>query len=142
MPRFDEGNRQLEIVEPVLQIAALDTTTSTGASNDPFYAALWIRDAGNNFIQYNQGLSAAVAPVTFTFTSGSPAIGNLVTSAVPGGAGMVTVQLDANGFNTPTNLATGGVEFDPLTAGDTVVSVSAPGFAPFSTDTVSVNVAP
>jgi hypothetical protein len=43
---------------------------------------------------------------------------------------------------SPANVASGGIAFDPLTTGTTVISVSAPGFRSVTTSSVSVSVIP
>jgi hypothetical protein len=57
-----------------------------------------------------------------------------------GGAQSRTVVLPAGQYYTPVSVATGGVEFDPLSGGSTTVSASIPGFITTRAGTVTVQV--
>jgi hypothetical protein len=82
---------------------------------------------------------SAAGPLTVTFTSSSPAVGEIATSTTSGASG--TVVIPAGGANTPVTVDTGGVAFDPILEGNTVVRAEAPGFdATFPLSSVSVDV--
>ena len=68
--------------------------------------------------------AGAPGPLTVTLTSGTPAVGTLVTSA--GSGATRTVQIPIGLYYSPTSVATGGVAFNVLLGGTTVVSASIP----------------
>ncbi len=117
---FVTGTVARDVVQPALQIAALSPSQTSLSPDNEFYAYPVIPATGQN-----QAVSAA-GPLSVTFTSGTPAVGRMVTSSSSGAS--VVVQIPAGGANTPTTVATGGVAFDPLSGGTTTVSATAPGF--------------
>ena len=78
--------------------------------------------------------------MTATVTSSDVAVGQLVTTALSGGT--VTVDIVPGLYYSPTSVAAGGVAFDPLSTGVTMVSVAIPGFIMLPTASVSVTVNP
>ncbi len=117
---FVTGTVARDVVQPALQIAVLSPSQTSLSPDNEFYAYPVIPATGQN-----QAVSAA-GSLSVTFTSGTPAVGRLVTSSSSGAS--VVVQIPAAGFNTPGTVATGGVAFDPLSGGTTTVSASATGF--------------
>jgi hypothetical protein len=73
-------------------------------------------------------------------TNSAAAVAQLVTSA--GGAQSRSVVIAGGSSSSPSSLAAGGIQFDPLSAGQTTVNVTSPGFAIVNTATVNVTVTP
>jgi hypothetical protein len=138
-PGFVTDTFTVQAVTPGIDLSQLITPTTTFSANDEFFARFGVPNAGNTLLQQVQPIRFGLAPVTVTFTSGTPATGVLRTQTVPS-APSVTAEAGPGETNTPSSLATGGVEFDPLAPGTTTVTVSAPGFTPMTTASVLVTV--
>jgi hypothetical protein len=122
---FSSANVVVQVVAPVFRLYNLDTNTTTLSADDEFYAYAGVLNTSGTAIWFWQPVSGA-GPVTVTFASSNAAVGRLKTTATTGAA--VTVQIPVNREYTSTSVATGGVAFDALSAGTTVVSATAPGF--------------
>ena len=135
-PGFVDGSNTVSVVPTAVSLGGLNSTTTASSANDDFYAQVGYQ-YGNTV--WSQNVRAGGPSITLTFTSTSPAVGTLVTSTETGGS--VTLTIPAGAANTPTSFANGGVTLDPLTAGQTTVSVSGSGLItqPLGTVTVTVN---
>jgi hypothetical protein len=78
--------------------------------------------------------------VTVTATSTNATAARLVTLSQTGASAPAPVAVGL--YYTPFSLAAGGIELDPLAAGQTTVSVSAPGFITQQNGTAIVTVNP
>ena len=120
---FATATATITVVQPVMQINGLNTSTTPLAADDDFYVYLYVSNASGTY--YSQDVSGE-GPLPVTFTSGDPAVGQLAKSGERGAS--VTVNIPVNQDNSPTTLATGGVAFDALASGTTAVTATAPGF--------------
>jgi hypothetical protein len=75
-----------------------------------------------------------------TATSSNPAAAVIVTSTGSGASRTAVIQ--PGFYYTPSSLATGGLEIDPLAAGQTTVNVTAPGVITQPLGTQGVTVTP
>jgi len=124
---FTDGSNTVNVVQPGVEIQYLATSTTSLSDDDPFYAQVGIPYSGNSYLQYTLAVRAgAPGPLTVTVTSSAQTVGQLVTTDLQ--AGTVTVEIPEGTFRSPTTVATGGVAFDPLTAGTTTVSATIPGY--------------
>jgi hypothetical protein len=71
-------------------------------------------------------------------TNSRPVVGQLVTSTTSGQTATVLIQPGQQ--NSPTTVAAGGVAFDPLDAGETVVSSTIDGLIALSNASRTVTV--
>ncbi|KPJ94448.1 MAG: hypothetical protein AMJ53_05215 [Gammaproteobacteria bacterium SG8_11] len=71
-------------------------------------------------------MRAGSAGLSVTLQSSATGIGRLVTTATTGSP--VSVTIPVGGYQSHSTVATGGVAFDPLTTGTTIVTASIPGF--------------
>jgi len=116
------------VVQPAVEILGLATSISATAGNDAFLVRLGVPNTPvtPTFMSDEQAIRAGGTAVTATLASDQPTFGQLVTSAQTGGT--VTVGIAVGQSRSPNTVANGGVEFDPLAAGTTRVSVTVPGF--------------
>ena len=114
--QFTDGTLALEVVEPVLFISGLITSTTTLSVDDPFRVLTGIPNTAGTAFQTTQVVSAA---------------------------GPVTVQIPSGSAGSPSSVAAGGVAFDALSEGTTTISATAPGFkSTFSLSSEEVTVTP
>src|SRR5262249_50447275 len=85
-----------------------------------------------------QNRRGGVAALTATITSSATSVGQVLTQTTPGSP--VTVQIQPGSSQSPSGLASGGVVFDPIAAGTTVVSAAIPGLTATTAASVTVNV--
>ncbi len=88
--RFNDGHVDVLVVQPALQIADLSPSQTSLSPDNEFYVY-----PGSRRLAQNQAVSA-VGPLSVTFTSGTPAVGRMVTSSASGPS--VVVQIPAGGF--------------------------------------------
>ncbi|MEE9270160.1 MAG: FlgD immunoglobulin-like domain containing protein [Candidatus Krumholzibacteria bacterium] len=132
-PGFVGGTGSVEVVAPGVKLALLGESRETLEPPDPFEARI-----GPVGTTLRQAIRPGGQPVTATFVSSDPSVGALVTASEASDTIMLTIPVGANG--TPGTVITGGVAFEPLTVGATVISVAIPGFVtePAGTRTVTV----
>ncbi len=136
---FTGDSLTVDVVQPVLQVSGLSTSTTSLSNDDPFRVRTgYIHSNGVTFRYAN--VSAAHGTVTVNLTSSDTGIGQLVTTATSGSP--VDVQIPVNQTLSPSTVATGGVAFDPVGGGAATVTATASGFAAgasISTATVTVS---
>jgi hypothetical protein len=123
---FATTTATITVVQPVFyNIVNLTTPTTTLSADNDFYVYTGVLNAaGTSFQQYQVVSGEGTLPVTFT--SSNPAVGQMAKTGTTGAS--VTIDIPVNQYYSPTNKATGGIAFDPLTGGTTTVAVTAPGF--------------
>ncbi len=136
-PGFIDGSATVSVVQPGVAIGALAASTTAGAANDEFYVSVGY-PYGTSV--WTQVVRAGGTPITVTLTSSDPAVATLVTADQT--AGSVTTTVDVGSASSPGTVAGGGAALDPLTAGQTSVSASAPGLQTQPAGTVAVTVNP
>ncbi|MDH4351818.1 MAG: hypothetical protein OEW56_11785, partial [Gemmatimonadota bacterium] len=123
-PLFVPDTTVQTVVQPQLDIAGLNQTTTTLTPNDAFTVRVG-RGNGVN-LSVLQEVRAGGTIKTVTVTSSGPTIGQLETNTIT--SGTVTVEIPVGLSSSPGSVALGGVAFDPVTAGVTTVSAASPGF--------------
>jgi hypothetical protein len=137
---FTSDTDSVPVVTPVLRISALSTSFSASAQSEAFTLDVGIPYPGQNTLYQFQAVRAGAA-VTAAVASSAPSVGRLETLA--GTAASRTVSIAANSIASPSTLGAGGVAFDPVSPGQTVVTATAPGFEPTAPDSsVMVTVSP
>ncbi len=138
-PGFSNGVQSVSVVQSALRIETLSTSIAATAANDEFYISVGLPNTFATDVQTVQNVAVG-SSLAVTVTNGAPNIGagQLVTLA--GGAHSRTVTLPANQYYSPTTVATGGVAFDPLAAGSTLVEATIPGFITTDAGRVTVQV--
>jgi hypothetical protein len=117
-------------------VSVPDSTTSLSASTSFFVRIGVVLPGSTSFWAY-QEVRAGGTALTATVTHSNPAVAQLVTTAGP--AQTRTVTIVPGESNSPTSVAAGGIAFDPLTPGETVVSVSVPGLEVMRSEPVTVS---
>jgi len=128
-PQFVSGTGTLTIIQPALRIEGLPTSIDDTASNAAFFVRSGIPDASGAFLQQFQSVragSSVLVTLQLNQSPPTPLVAQLVTTS--GAAQSRTVTIAATQSNSPTSVAGGGVEFDPLQAGTTTVTASATNF--------------
>jgi hypothetical protein len=135
-PSFNQGSATMTVVQPGVILASLSATTTTLSPDNPFYA--YIGTPSGSSVNA-QNIRAGGSPVTVTFAIDSLSVGILKTTATQGDT--VTATIVPGLYYTPTNVAAGGVAFDPIGSGTATVSARATGFLtqPLATQQVTVS---
>ena len=129
-PGFSDGTGTMTAVEGATDLQGVPPTTTTLSPSNTVYLRLGIANAGYTQLNQLQNLRAgAPASVVATFTTPAGGVGRLLKAAAPPGLTQ-TALIAALQDNTPTDTTSGGVFFQPLTAGTTSVFGSIPGFVP------------
>jgi hypothetical protein len=135
---FTPDTAQIRVPQSGFDIANLNTTFNTQAVNDLLVVRLGIPNTGNNTLSTIQNRRFGGSALTATVTNSNTAIADLVTTGGP--ADQATAQITAGTSSTPSTLAAGGIEFDPIGAGSTTVSATIPGYLAMATATVNVTI--
>lgn len=126
-PGFASGSGEQRVWQGVVEMSGLPTTLNTLAPDDPFQVTLGTPSSpAGTSIWVADNIRFGAPPLVATVVSGTSTVGQLTTTARTGDT--VTVQLPAGLRVSPTTVALGGVAFQSLTTGTTVVSASIPGF--------------
>ncbi|MCE9603221.1 MAG: hypothetical protein K8S21_13540 [Gemmatimonadetes bacterium] len=140
-PAFTGAAQTATVVAPRIDISGLVVSRIFSGADDPFQVRIGIPNGTNASLTTTQALRAGAAPLVITITSATPSVGTLVTTALTGGT--VTVQIVAGQFASAATVALGGVAFDYVAAGTTVVTISAGAILPTTTTgTATVTVTP
>ena len=135
-PGFTDDTGTINVLRPAIELVSLPDTTTTLSPSTPFYVRTGVVLTGGTSIWAFQAPRPGGGGLTVSVTHSNPAVAQLVTTA---GAGQTrTVSIAAGAFNSPTSVAAGGVAFDPVNPGTTIVSASASGFDLVRTESVSV----
>jgi hypothetical protein len=136
---FSTGSAGYTVVTPAIELTSLPTSTTAGAANTAFWAQVGVANGIYTTMNEYQNVRAGSPGVLVTFSNGAAGIAQLVTTALT--ADTVAVAIPIGQYYTPTNVASGGVAFDPLTAGTTTINATATGFIalPNIPFTVTVN---
>lgn len=137
-PGFTAATCTLTVVQPTLSIVNLEPSTISSAPNNDFEVGVGIPDSRGTRLQEFQPARAGGGGFTATLRSSNPSIGRLVTTATTGQS--VTVRIAAGDIFSPFGLAAGGVAFDPVRPGTTIVSASINNFIPTNQTAVTVEV--
>ena len=137
---YSDGTATETVRGAALDIISLGATTTAGAANIQFSVRIGVRNEPETGFTAEQSVRAGAAPITATLSSSVPTVAQLVTSTGP--SGTVTVSIAAGQSRSPGTVATGGVAFDPLAVGSTVVTATIPGYLALPGATVPVTVNP
>lgn len=136
---FNNGSNAMTVVQSALDISGLRNDMTTAAPDDPFTVRVGLPNSLLTALVELQNVRAGSPGLIVTLTSSNDTIGRLVTSSGTGST--VTSIIGVNTSSTPATVAAGGVAFEPLAVGSTVVTATAPGLRvlPTSSNTVNVN---
>jgi hypothetical protein len=131
---FTSATATVNIVQPVLAISGLATSMFSMSANDDFTVQIGALVNGSFS---SQSIRAGGVPVAVTVTTSAPSVGRLITSLTQGNSADLVIA--AGTSTTPSTLAAGGVQFDPLTTGASVISAASASAASANTVTVNIN---
>ncbi len=140
-PGFTSDTTSVVYVQPALQLASVPTTTTAAAANADFSVQVGVPTAGNAGVSPVQARRAGAPDLTVTVTNSDAARAEIDLNGGLSGAQSQTAAIRAGVSGTPFN-ATGGLEFDPLSAGSTTVAASIPNFIVTTAATRSVTINP
>ena len=126
--RFTSDDALVHVLEPALELVSAPSSLSSFASNIEFRVrvGLLAGPANNSFISPTQEVRTGAASLAVTVTNGNADVARLVTQA--GAAQSRTVLIAAGASTSPFGVASGGIAFDPLAAGTTMLAASAAGY--------------
>lgn len=138
-PGYDTGVGTVTVTPVGVRLLFLATSQTATGSNDPFRVAVGGINPSGTGLYTEQDVRFGGTPIVVDITNSDAAIAQLITSA--GAAQVVTVTIPVGDSRSPLDLAGGGVEFDPLTPGQTTVSVYGAGLiqVPGATQTITIN---
>jgi hypothetical protein len=136
-PGFTDAQGTVNVVQTGLQLAGVPAAIGSTDASVAFYVTVGLPSATGDYLVQNQNARAGTS-LTVTITNSASGVAQLVTLA--GGAQSRTVVVPAGQYYTPVSVATGGVEFDPLSAGSTTISAAIPGFITTTAGTLTVQV--
>jgi hypothetical protein len=136
---FTNGTSTVDVVPAAVEILNLATSMTAGAANDPFQVRIGAVSATNNGLYAEQGVRAGGTTLTINLSNSAAAVAQLVSLA--GAAQASAVLIPAGASRSAATLAAGGVEFDPMGVGSTIVTASGAGIVtlPNGSLTIVVN---
>ena len=135
-PGFTDDTGTINVFRPVIELVGLPNTTTSLSPNISFYVRTGVVLPGGTSVWACQQARPGGPGLTVSVTHTNPAVAQLVTTA--GATQTRTVSIAAGAFNSPTTVAAGGVAFDPVNPGTTIVSASSPGFDLVRTESIAV----
>jgi adhesin/invasin len=114
------------VQRPAIRMAALITNTTSLSPDDPFVVQIGVLNAPGTALQEFQIPRAGTPALTATLTSSAGGVGQLVN--LTGSGASRTVDIPAGQLQSPSTVAADGIAFDAVAAGQTIVSVTLPGF--------------
>ncbi|MDX2183537.1 MAG: hypothetical protein SFW08_06075, partial [Gemmatimonadaceae bacterium] len=120
------------VFQPLVGISGLNSSSNTFAADDPFvvFVATPISPTSNTSLS-GDAIRAGGTPIVVTLTSATPSVGRFVTSTSSGATLPITIPVGAN--TSPNTVALGGIAFQTLTTGTTVVTATTPAARPIAT---------
>lgn len=140
---FLDGSTPIDVHTPAIRVNTnLATTGVAGVTaDDPFTVSVGVPNGTMTDLQTVQAVRAGQS-ATVTISSSQSAVGSLITTAIPLGAGSVIVVIPEDNGSSASSVAAGGAAFHFLTQGTTTVSATAPGFAQVTNGQRVVTVSP
>lgn len=124
-PGFVTEVDSINIVQPGIEINGLVTSIDALDSPDNFYARVGL-PSGTSTVNSAQRRRAGEPPLEVTFISSDSTVGEIVKTGEVNDT--LTALIPAGETTTPSSLGSGGVAFDGLASGQTIVTASIPGF--------------
>lgn len=130
---FISGSQPVNIVQSAVDISSLGSAFDISDPNDPFVVRVGLPSGGNTSINPTQLVRAGSPGLTATLILSNGAVGQLVKTSTANDT--VTVSIPAGQSNSAATVAAGGVAFDPLAVGTTLITATIPGFLSVGTAT-------
>lgn len=137
-PGFTSASQTVTIVQPALDIVALGTSIDTLNPADLFQVRVGLPTGGNGSVNPQQNVRAGGTTLTVTVKNSNQPVGELITTPLTGDS--VVVSIAPGNGSSPGTVASGGVAFDGIQLGSTIVSATSPGFIATTAASVTVTV--
>ncbi len=137
-PTFTGTTQPAVIVTPAFDLVEIASAMDAADPNDPFQVRVGLPSGGNGSVNPAQAVRAGSPGLTATITLTNAIAGQLVTTLATNDT--VTVNIAAGASLSGATVAAGGVAFDPLAPGTTLVAATIPGFTPTGAATQQVTV--
>ena len=126
-PGYASGIAEQRVWQGIVDFSGLPATLNTLAPDDPFQVIVGTASSPlGTVIAVADNVRFGAVPLTATVVSNTSTVGQLTTTARTGDT--ITVQIPAGVRVSPATVAGGGVAFQTLTTGTTVVSAAIPNF--------------
>jgi len=135
-PGFIGVTRPAIIATPALDMSGLAAAMDTTDPNDPFQIRVGLPAASNASVSPMQVVRFGAPALTATVVLTNATAAQLVTTLASNDT--VTVSIPAGASSSAATVAAGGVAFDPLAPGTTLVAATIPGFTPTGAATQQV----
>jgi hypothetical protein len=135
-PGFTSASQTATIAAPALDLTGLASAMDATDPNDPFQVRVGLPAGGGGSVNPAQVVRAGSPGLTATITLTNAVAGQLVTTLATNDT--VTVNIAAGASSSGFTVAAGGVAFDPLAPGTTLVAATIPGFTPMGAATQQV----
>ena len=122
---FNTASGTVNYVQPALELGNLPTTTTDLSVNTDFITRVGV--PGTGALAAVQARRAGAPPLTVTVTNSNETVAELDDNGGVNGLQQKTASILAGQQTTPIG-GPGGLEFDPLSTGTTVVTATIPGF--------------
>ena len=122
---FTDASASVTVRGLGMDVLSVPAATTSLSPNDAFQVRIGMLDATGTAIAAEQVIRVGGVALTATVVNSNATVAQLVTSAVTGQS--VTAVIGVGQTRTPNGVASGGLAFDPLSSGTTVVSATIPG---------------
>ncbi|MEO5818683.1 MAG: Ig-like domain-containing protein [Gemmatimonadaceae bacterium] len=119
-----ETSTPITVASTAIDIVSLPTTTTTLTPDDEFQLRIGVVDAAGPSIYQEQQVRPGGTPIVATVTNSNASAAQLTTTA--GSAQSRSVSIVVGQSRSATTVAAGGIAFDPINAGTTTVTATAP----------------
>ncbi|MEO5509063.1 MAG: Ig-like domain-containing protein, partial [Longimicrobiales bacterium] len=123
-PGFTTATPDVVVVQTGVQLTNLNTTVTSLAANQSFYASVGIPSSDASYLSQVQNVRAGASPLVVNFASSTTTVAQLVPSTT--GGATASAMITAGTYYTPPS-GVNGVALDPVGPGTTTVSASSPG---------------
>ena len=138
---FTSAGATINYIRPTLDIGNLPASLSATSLNRDFTIRVGIPNAANTGLKLFQWRRPGAADLVVTVTNSSAGSAEIDQNGGLNGAQVQTARIVAGQSTTPFN-APGGLEFDPVGTGSTVLTATIPNFAMVPAAGFAVNVTP
>lgn len=125
VPGFTSGTGTVRVWQPVIDMQGVQTAETIFDVNRAVYARVGTPTSPTGTLNTLDEVRFGGTPITVRFGLTDSTVARLIQTA-PGRADSAVAVIPVLGSNTPTTMATGGLEFDILAAGTVVTSAASP----------------
>lgn len=138
---FSSASPAVTYMRPALDVANVLSSMTAGAANQDFNVRVGIPNSTNTGLRLLQWRRPGGSDLVITVANSNAGAGEIDQNGGLNGAQVQTAFIAAGQNSTPSNTV-GGLEFDPLGAGSTVLTATIPNFTSLPATGVTINVTP